>query len=355
MMNSRFARRLISFGKEHRALRIPVMIVMVFYLIFHNIFVFLNTHKKQLIAAASVLIIFAGTVSFAPSSRAATQDAIEAAEAEDTGSAYFYTDQGVVEVDEVEIEEAGETGEAATGHNTASADDIERLLGETEKAGKVRPHAVTGAGEGTLIYDEEKGMTEAGFDDDWSLILINKKHRIPADYEFELSTIKGAIKSDVRVTRYVLDMIKGAEEDGVKLYICSPYRDFERQEELFNKKVKSYLRKGYEFDEAYELASQTVAIPGSSEHQAGLAFDFITEDYTVLEAGFADTAAGKWLKENAADYGFILRYPADKEAITEIEFEPWHYRFVGEAAAHEIMDRGLCLEEYVSEIGLVEN
>ena len=75
----------------------------------------------------------------------------------------------------------------------------------------------------------------------------------------------------------------------------------------------------------------------------------------MLEAGFADTDAGMWLKENAADYGFILRYPQNKEAITEIEFEPWHYRYVGEAAAHEIMDRNLCLEEYVSEIGLVEN
>ena len=355
-MNSRFARRLISFGKDHKALRIPVTIVLVFYLIFYNIYVFLNTHKKKLMAALSVFVIFLGTVSFAPVSQAATA---EVEEEEEQSGVYFYTDEGVVEVDQVEVtglkdDEAKAEG-AASSHHTASADDIERLLEEAEKARSVRPNKITSAPEGTVIYDEEKGMVEAGFDEDWSLILINKKHRLPADYDFELSTIKGAIKSDVRVTRHVLDMIKGAEEDGVKLYICSPYRDFERQEELFNKKMKSYLKKGYEFDEAYDLASQTVAIPGSSEHQAGLAFDFITENYTVLEAGFADTDAGKWLKENAADYGFILRYPADKEEITEIEFEPWHYRYVGEAAAHEIMDRGLCLEEYVSEIGLVDN
>ena len=353
-MNSRFARRLIAYAKDHKALKIPITVVMVLYLIFFHIYHFLNTHKKQLIAALSVFIIFLGSVSFAPTSYAATEDSEENGE---NSGVYFYTDEGVVEVDEVEqgaeAEEAAED-EAQTGHNTASADDIERLLKEAGKNGNVRPHAITAASQGTVIYDEEKGMTEADFDDDWSLILINKKHKIPADYNFELSTIKGAIKSDVRVTRHVLDMIKGAEEDGVKLYICSPYRDFERQEELFNKKVKSYLRKGYEFDDAYELASQTVAIPGTSEHQVGLAFDFITENYTVLEAGFAETDAGKWLKENAADYGFILRYPADKEKITDIEFEPWHYRYVGEAA-HEIMDRGLCLEEYVSEIGLVDN
>ena len=339
-MKSRFARRLTSYGKDHKIMRLPVFLVLVFYSFFYNIGMFLGSHKKQLAAALLILAIFIGSVSFAPVSGAATEEAL--AEEDDSG-VYYYSDEGVVEVDEMD-----------TGHKTASADDIEKLLASSDTSGKASSSAAAQAGD-TVIYDEEKGMVEADFKDDWSLILINKKHKIPDNYNFELSTIKGAIKSDVRVTRHVLDMIRGAEEEGVKLYICSPYRDFDRQEELFNKKVKSYLRKGYEFDEAYELASQTVAIPGTSEHQAGLAFDFITENYTVLEAGFADTEAGKWLKENAADYGFILRYPADKEEITQIEFEPWHYRYVGEPAAHEIMDRGLCLEEYVSEIGLVDN
>lgn len=339
-MKSRFARRLTSYAKEHKKLKILIFVVLVFYLIFYNIGGFLNKHKKQLATALAVCVIFLGSVSFAPTAIAAPSEAQE----EEEKAVYYFTDDGVVEVDELDGE-----------NMTATADDIERMLDETKEERDIKPNKVTAAEEDTIIYDPDKGMIEPSFGDDWSLILINKKHHIPDDYDFELSTIKGAIKSDVRVTRHVLDMIRGAEEDGVKLYICSPYRDMEKQEKLFDKKVKSYLRKGYEFDEAYELASQTVAIPGTSEHQVGLAFDFITDGYTILEAGFAETEAGMWLRENAADYGFILRYPENKEAITEIEFEPWHYRYVGVDAAHEIMDRGLCLEEYVSEIGLTDN
>ena len=147
-------------------------------------------------------------------------------------------------------------------------------------------------------------------------------------------------------------MIQAAKEDGVTLAICSPYRDYDRQVMLFERKVKSYLRQGKSKEEAYELASQTVAIPGTSEHQAGLAFDFISDDYVTLDAGFADCDAGKWLKENGYKYGFILRYPEGKESITDIEFEPWHYRYVGVEAATEIMSQGICLEEYVEQIGL---
>lgn len=338
-MKSRFARKLTSYAREHKNAKIPVLFVLVVYLMFYNIGQFLGTNKKKLIVALSVCLIFLGTVSFAPLSVSATS------ENSDEAGVYYYTDDGVVEVDELEY---------SPEDSAVSADDIEQALKDKNGDSEKNQASSTVADKNALIYDEEKGMVRADYDDDWSLILINKKNRLPRNYDFELATIKGAIKSDVRVMPYVLEMIRAAEDDGVKIKICSPYRDLEKQEELFQKKIKSYLRKDYEFQEAYELASQTVAIPGTSEHQAGLAFDFISDDYTVLEAGFADTEAGKWLKENAADYGFILRYPEGKEAITEIEFEPWHYRYVGEKAAHEIMDRGLCLEEYVSEIGLTD-
>ena len=210
------------------------------------------------------------------------------------------------------------------------------------------------ADENARIFDEEKGYVKAAYKDDWSLILINKEHHIPDDYEFELETIRGQVKSDVRVIPYVLDMINGAREDGVVIYICSPYRSDDRQEVLFKKKQRQYMKKGYSEEEAYELASQTIAIPGTSEHQVGLAFDFISNDHKTLDAAFADTEGGKWLKKHCADYGFILRYPLGKENITQIEFEPWHFRYVGAKAAKEIMESGLCLEEYLKEIGAVE-
>ena len=98
--------------------------------------------------------------------------------------------------------------------------------------------------------------------------------------------------------------------------------------------------------DAYTLTSQAVTVPGSSEHQIGLAVDFITDGYTQLDEGFSETAAGKWLAANSYKYGFILRYPAGKEAITSIEYEPWHFRYVGEDAAAFITENKLCLEEF---------
>ncbi len=237
-----------------------------------------------------------------------------------------------------------------------SEEDIERILKNSKDAAERFNSRQNGSrvDNSVKIYDDVKGSMDATFDDDWSLILINKEHRIPKDYEFELATIKGEIKSDVRVVEHVLEMIKDAQEDGVDIFICSPYRSEEKQEKLFDRKVAQYTRQGYDYDKAYDMASETVAIPGTSEHQVGLAFDFVTPGYQRLDAGFADTEAGQWLAKNAPDYGFILRYPEDKVAITDIEFEPWHYRYVGVDAAKEITALGLCLEEYDEMIGLVE-
>ena len=102
--------------------------------------------------------------------------------------------------------------------------------------------------------------------------------------------------------------------------------------------------------EAYKKASQIVTVPGASEHQIGLALDIISNDYTSLDEGFENTSAGKWLKEHSKEYGFILRYPKGKEFITGIDYEPWHFRYVGKEAATIIMDEGITLEEFVESI-----
>lgn len=182
--------------------------------------------------------------------------------------------------------------------------------------------------------------------DDWKLILINKQHPIPDDYEFTLGHLSGSMQCDERIVNDLLLMVKAAKDDGVSLVICSPYRDLDRQEMLFNRKINSYLNKGNSYMEAYKLSSQAVTIPGSSEHQVGLAIDIVTSDYTYLDEGFAQTDAGKWLYDNCQDYGFILRYPKEKEYITSIEYEPWHFRYVGRDAATVIMENGICLEEF---------
>lgn len=182
--------------------------------------------------------------------------------------------------------------------------------------------------------------------DDWRLILINKQHPIPDDYSFSLGTLKGSMQCDERIIDELLLMMKEASDQGVSLVVCSPFRDLEKQESLFERKINTYMKRGYSYMDAYKISSQAVTVPGASEHQVGLAVDIISNNYTVLDEGFEDTEAGKWLKEHCQEYGFILRYPKDKEYITSIEYEPWHFRYVGKKAAEIIMKEGITLEEF---------
>ncbi len=185
--------------------------------------------------------------------------------------------------------------------------------------------------------------------DDWRLILINKQNSVPDDYELTLgsiNTLKGSMKCDERIIDDLLAMLKDASEEKVTLAICSPYRDMEYQQMLFNRKIKRYMNMGMSYMEAYQLSSQAVTVPGASEHQIGLALDIVTNNYMTLDEGFGETAAGIWLAENCHKYGFILRYPLGKEYITGIEYEPWHFRYVGEEAATIIMENGITLEEF---------
>ena len=185
--------------------------------------------------------------------------------------------------------------------------------------------------------------------DDWRLVLINKQNSIPEDYTFQLGTIKGSMQCDKRILEDLFAMLEAAEKDGVNLTICSPYRDLEYQQMLFKRKIKRYMNRGMSYMEAYQLSSQSVTVPGASEHQIGLALDIVCNDYMSLDEGFGDTKAGKWLAANSCRFGFILRYPEGKENITGIEYEPWHFRYVGKAAAPVIMEQGITLEEFWEE------
>lgn len=183
---------------------------------------------------------------------------------------------------------------------------------------------------------------------DWRLILVNKQNPIPDGYDVELVSYNGSKNQvDKRIVDDLDAMIKAAGEDGISLYICSAYRSYERQTTLFSNKISSCLRGSESYFKAYSKAAMSVAPPGTSEHQLGMALDIVTGSYTSLNSGFGDTPAGEWLAENAADYGFILRYPKGKEDITGIIYEPWHYRYVGRKYSKEISDLGITLEEYV--------
>ena len=187
-----------------------------------------------------------------------------------------------------------------------------------------------------------------GKNDDWHLLLVNKQNPVPEGYEAELVEYNNTGKMvDKRMVADLDRMLKAAGKDGISLSICSAYRSYERQTQLFNNKISSCLGSADNYLKAYSKAATTVAPPGTSEHQTGLALDIVTGSYTSLDAGFGDTKAGKWLAQNGADYGFILRYPKGKEDITGIIYEPWHYRYVGCEYAKEISRLGITLEEYI--------
>lgn len=118
---------------------------------------------------------------------------------------------------------------------------------------------------------------------------------------------------------------------------------------LYNRQVSQWLNRGYSQAEAEAKAATVVARPGTSEHHVGLAADVLGSGYASLEESFENTPAFAWLKAHCAEYGFILRYPKEKEDITGVIYEPWHYRYVGVEAATEIMRRGITLEEYLEE------
>ncbi len=188
--------------------------------------------------------------------------------------------------------------------------------------------------------------------DDWRLILVNKQNPIPDDYEAVMVPINGGVTIREEIKEPLMEMFEAAQSEGVSLQACSGYRSHAHQQELFDRKIRNYTRSGLSYLDAFRIGSYSVIIPGTSEHELGMAVDIVTPGYTALNEGFANTQAGRWLKNNAFKYGFILRYPKGKEYITGIIFEPWHYRYVGKEAAIDIRNSGLTLEEYLEEAEL---
>lgn len=193
----------------------------------------------------------------------------------------------------------------------------------------------------------EQGAVEANMFG-WNLILVNRDHALSKDYRPQTRPIgQFGIQVDVRIYEPLRAMLNAGNSQGCSLLVCSGYRPYERQVELYEEDVEKYMRRGYSYEKACELTEATLLPPGTSEHQAGLAVDIVATTRQVLDAGFENTREGKWLAAHAHEYGFILRYPKDKVELTQINYEPWHFRYVGVEAATEIYEMGYCLEEYI--------
>ncbi len=185
--------------------------------------------------------------------------------------------------------------------------------------------------------------------DDWRLILVNAQHPIPDDFTVALADTPYGYQVDARIKDDLVAMIEGARADGVQLLICYGYRTKAQSQYLYEKQINQQLSYGLSREQAEIEAAKWVAPPGTSDHHTGLALDIVTPSYQTLDFGFAETDAAKWMAAHAYEYGFVLRFPEDKQEITGIVFEPWHYRYVGKEHAAVIQEKGLCLEEYVAE------
>lgn len=175
------------------------------------------------------------------------------------------------------------------------------------------------------------------------LVIINSTNKLANSYKINLSNYAG-LRVNSLICEPLSKMIKDARDQrGLNLSLSSCYRSIAVQTKLFKNNVKHKLDSGYSLETAENIASQEVARPGYSEHNAGLAVDFNGVSYD-----FKNTIEYAWLLENSHKYGFILRYPDGKKNITGIIFEPWHFRFVGIDAATYMKSRNLCFEEYVS-------
>ncbi len=184
--------------------------------------------------------------------------------------------------------------------------------------------------------------------DDWRLTLANPWTPLPEGYEPALTRLKNGHAVDERCYPALQEMLDACRAAGLSPVICSSYRTQEKQEQLFQRQVDGLLARGYAPDAALSEAAKAVAAPGTSEHQLGLAVDIVDLNNQNLNESQEDTAVQKWLMEHCWEYGFILRYPNDKSAVTGIIYEPWHYRYVGQEAAGEIHTLGVCLEEYLA-------
>lgn len=193
----------------------------------------------------------------------------------------------------------------------------------------------------------------------WNLRLVNRDHPLAADFTpSNLAELPDASwvephvnhRADARIVEDLAAMLTAAEAEGAHPVICSSFRTYDYQENLFENRIERAEREDHlEGAEAEEAAAFWVAPPGASEHQTGLAIDIVDADYLELDEGQESTATQQWLMAHCTEYGFILRYPTDKSATTGIGYEPWHYRYVGKEAASDIAESGLCLEEWLTE------
>lgn len=240
-------------------------------------------------------------------------------------------------------EQGSDQAVAQTEMETMGGEQIPQLPAKPQEP--VEPQEPETPEEPNIVPEEPAEPSE-----DWRLLLVNKTTPLPDGYEVpELTQLTNGHSIDSRAYPELQQMMDDCRAAGNQPRICSSYRPHETQVRLFNNKMDRLRAEGVPEDQLWDKAAEWVAVPGTSEHEGGLALDIVDLSYQLLDDAQEDTPAQQWLMAHCQDYGFILRYPKDKVDITGIGYEPWHYRYVGKEAAQEIMSKGICLEEYLAQ------
>ncbi|MFZ2918723.1 MAG: D-alanyl-D-alanine carboxypeptidase family protein [Trichococcus flocculiformis] len=189
---------------------------------------------------------------------------------------------------------------------------------------------------------------------DWNLVLVNRENQLAEEIPMEFYLTESGYQIDSRIQEPYSQLMEAGKAAGMDLTMVSGYRSIEQQQANYDVNYQNFLASGLSEEEARTKTEEYIALPHASEHTTGLAVDITSnalanqEGNSGLLPDLENYPEGLWLKENAPKFGFILRYPKEKEAITGINFEPWHFRYVGIENAMYMTEKNLTLEEYIA-------
>ena len=189
---------------------------------------------------------------------------------------------------------------------------------------------------------------------DWNLVLVNRENQLAEEIPMEFYLTESGYQIDSRIQDPYSQLMEAGKAAGMDLTMVSGYRSIEQQQANYDVNYQNFLASGLSEEEARTKTEEYIALPHASEHTTGLAVDITStalanqEGNSGLLPDLENYPEGLWLKENAPKFGFILRYPKEKEAITGINFEPWHFRYVGIENAMYMTENNLTLEEYIA-------
>ncbi|MCM1186256.1 MAG: M15 family metallopeptidase [Lachnoclostridium sp.] len=347
-LKERVKKRLFKFGRKNRIcsyLVIPVLFVSMFF--FHVLY-YIRGNGKRFAMLAMMFCLFTvySSFSFPLFISSDNGDGIGSLDLE------MHDDIFLASEPKLDISEAESIVDEDILESFSEEFDHAYLNEEQMRALEEEQNREQGESAAKRPEDDLK-ISENFSKDDWRLILVNKQHSIPDDYTFpkeNIKTLNGIKQCDSRILDDYNDMLEAAAKEGLYLKPCSSYRDLEYQQVLIDQHMVSYMKQGFSYVEAFQLSSRRVQVPGSSEHQLGLALDIVCDTHHDLTEDFEDTKEGIWLAKNSYKYGFILRYPKEKEYITGVKYEPWHFRYVGIEAATVITENDMTLEEFWEEL-----